>query len=58
MTDAQRSTVTDYDELIGRLDLPTKVRLLTGAATFNLYDEESMGSANCGSPTVRPEYGD
>ena len=43
MTDAQRSTVTDYDELIGRLDLPTKVRLLTGAATFTLAPEESIG---------------
>jgi beta-glucosidase len=43
MTDAQPSTVTDYDELIGRLDLPAKVRLLTGAATFNLYAEEIIG---------------
>jgi beta-glucosidase len=37
------STNIDYDELIGRLDLPTKVRLLTGAATFNLFAEESIG---------------
>ncbi len=37
------STDTNYDELIGRLDLATKVRLLTGAATFNLYAEESIG---------------
>ena len=37
------STNVDYDDLIGRLDLPTKVRLLTGAATFNLYAEESIG---------------
>ena len=37
------SADVDYDELIGRLDLPTKIRLLTGAATFNLYAEESIG---------------
>jgi beta-glucosidase len=43
MTDVEPSAVTDYDELIGRLDLSTKVRLLTGAATFNLYAEESIG---------------
>jgi beta-glucosidase-like glycosyl hydrolase len=43
MTDVEPSAVIDYDELIGRLDLSTKVRLLTGAATFNLYAEESIG---------------
>ena len=33
----------DYDELITRLDLPTKVKLLTGATTFTLHPEPSIG---------------
>src|SRR5690349_18526436 len=32
-----------YDRLIGRLDLPTKVRLLTGASFFGFVGDESIG---------------
>jgi beta-glucosidase len=35
--------VHEYDALIGRLDLPTKVRLLTGATSFTLAPEDSIG---------------
>ncbi|GAA2738278.1 glycoside hydrolase family 3 C-terminal domain-containing protein [Pedococcus aerophilus] len=34
-----------YLELVGRLDLATKVRLLTGATSFTLHGEESIGLA-------------
>ena len=34
-----------YDELIARLDLSTKVRLLTGATTFTLHPEPTIGLA-------------
>src|SRR3954468_12841979 len=37
--------MTDYDVLIGKLDLPTKVRLLTGATTFTLAPEPEVGLA-------------
>src|SRR3954462_667841 len=33
----------EYDALIDRLDLPTKVRLLTGATAFTLAPEEAIG---------------
>jgi len=35
--------MTDYEVLLKSLDLPTKVRLLTGATTFTLAPEESIG---------------
>ncbi|WP_448623606.1 glycoside hydrolase family 3 C-terminal domain-containing protein [Geodermatophilus sp. URMC 64] len=34
-----------YDDLIAKLDLPAKVRLLTGASFFSLTGEESIGLA-------------
>src|SRR3954466_9763906 len=37
--------MTDYDVLIGKLDLPTKVRLLTGASAFTLAPEPEIGLA-------------
>lgn len=37
------STQTDVHALIGTLDLPTKVRLLTGATAFTLAPDESIG---------------
>ncbi|MBA2767830.1 MAG: glycoside hydrolase family 3 protein [Sporichthyaceae bacterium] len=37
------TTPGDYSELIGALDLPTKVKLLTGATAFTLAPEESIG---------------
>jgi beta-glucosidase len=33
----------DYEVQIARLDLPTKVRLLTGASMFSLSPEPSIG---------------
>jgi beta-glucosidase len=46
MTTVQDATVTtDYDELIGKLDLRRKVALLTGATMFTLAPEESIGLA-------------
>jgi beta-glucosidase len=36
---------TDYAELVSRLDLATKIRLLTGATSFTLHGEESTGLA-------------
>ena len=33
----------EYDDLIGKLGLEAKVRLLTGASFFTLYGEESIG---------------
>src|SRR3954447_23867171 len=42
-TTAQPGTASDYQDLIDRLDLPTKVRLLTGATMFTLFPEESIG---------------
>ena len=37
--------MTDYDVLIGKLDLPAKVRLLTGASAFTLAPEPEIGLA-------------
>src|SRR5689334_5641055 len=37
--------MTDYDTLIGKLDLPAKVRLLTGASAFTLAPEPEIGLA-------------
>ena len=37
--------MSDHDVLIGKLDLPTKVRLLTGATTFTLAPEPEIGLA-------------
>jgi beta-glucosidase len=37
------TSVRDLDALIATLDLPTKVRLLTGASAFTLPPEESIG---------------
>src|SRR6187551_26813 len=36
-------TSTDYGALVARLDLSTKVRLLTGATTFTMPAEPSIG---------------
>jgi beta-glucosidase len=38
-------TRTDLPALVSRLDLSTKVRLLTGATSFTLHGEESIGLA-------------
>src|SRR3712207_3584262 len=38
-----QTTSTDYSELIERLDLQTKVKLLTGASAFTLWPEPSIG---------------
>src|SRR4051812_47905080 len=37
--------MTDYDALIGKLDLAAKVRLLTGASAFTLAPEPEIGLA-------------
>src|ERR671928_2236173 len=37
--------MTDYDVLISKLDLPAKVRLLTGASAFTLAPEPEIGLA-------------
>src|ERR1700752_3159597 len=39
------SGASDYQELVTRLDLSTKVKLLTGAATFTLHPEPAIGLA-------------
>src|SRR3954465_9168254 len=36
-------SASDLDTLIGRLDLPSKVRLLTGASAFTLAPEPAIG---------------
>lgn len=38
-------TSTDFSALVASLDLPTKVRLLTGATSFTLHGEDSIGLA-------------
>src|SRR5215204_5893316 len=43
--DGVTSTPQGPDDLIARLDLPAKVRLLTGATAFTLPPEESIGLA-------------
>src|SRR3954464_3809400 len=42
-TTAPEGAATDYQDLLDRLDLPTKVRLLTGATAFTLAPEETIG---------------
>src|SRR3954452_18429043 len=42
-TTASGGATTDYQDLLDRLDLPTKVRLLTGATAFTLAPEEAIG---------------
>jgi beta-glucosidase len=42
-TGAMTSTADDVGGLVARLDLPTKVRLLTGATAFTLHGEPSIG---------------
>src|SRR4051794_7650700 len=42
-TTASGGATTDYQDLLDRLDLPTKVRLLTGATAFTLVPEEAIG---------------
>src|SRR5579859_7112769 len=37
------TTSIDYEVQIARLDLPAKVRLLTGASMFTLWPEPSVG---------------
>ena len=44
MTERDEAAIEDrIDQAIGRLDLPTKVRLLTGASMFALHGEPSIG---------------
>jgi beta-glucosidase len=38
-------SATDFAALVSRLDLSTKVRLLTGATSFTLHQEDSIGLA-------------
>lgn len=38
-------TTTDFPALVARLDLETKVRLLTGATSFTLHGEDAIGLA-------------
>lgn len=38
-------TTTDFSPLVARLDLETKVRLLTGATSFTLHGDDSIGLA-------------
>ncbi|WP_226346657.1 glycoside hydrolase family 3 protein [Agilicoccus flavus] len=45
MTSAPPAHQPDLDSLVGRLDLDTKVRLLTGASMFTLHGEPSIGLA-------------
>jgi beta-glucosidase len=42
---ADRFDQTDFADLVSRLDLATKVRLLTGATSFTLHGEEAIGLA-------------
>ena len=42
---ADDTATKDYSDLIGRLDLRQKVRLLTGATSFTLAPEPSIGLA-------------
>src|SRR3954465_11260494 len=42
---ADETAAKDYGDLLGKLDLPTKVRLLTGAAAFTLHPVEAIGLA-------------
>src|SRR3954454_22929816 len=42
-TTASGGATTDYQDLLDRLDLPTKVRLLPGATAFTLAPEETIG---------------
>src|SRR3954449_8922168 len=42
-TTASGGATTDYQDLLDRLDLPAKVRLLTGASAFTLAPDESIG---------------
>jgi beta-glucosidase len=44
-TDHDTGHDTRYDSLVGTLDLPTKVKLLTGASAFTLHPEPSIGLA-------------
>ncbi len=44
-TDNETHKDTDHGALIGKLDLPSKVRLLTGASAFTLHPEPSIGLA-------------
>src|SRR6476659_9539458 len=37
--------MADLDDLLGRLDLPAKVRLLTGASFFGLHGDDHLGLA-------------
>jgi beta-glucosidase len=43
MTSVDDTATRDYDELISRLDLRQKVKLLTGATAFTLMPVESIG---------------
>ena len=51
-----RRASTDYAELIGGLDLASKVRLLTGRTMFTLWPEDSIGLGECACPTVPRAY--
>ena len=47
-------TPTHYGSLVAALDLPTKVRLLTGATTFTCRPSRPSDSVSCACPTVPP----
>ena len=38
------TTMTHHDDLLGKLDLPAKVRLLTGASFFGLHGDPDVGA--------------
>ena len=47
--------MTTLVDLVSRLDLPAKVRLLTGASSFTLRaGARDRPGASCGCPTGRP----
>ena len=42
---SEHTTTNPYAALLARLDLRTKVRLLTGETAFTLWGEDSIGLA-------------
>ena len=42
---ADETAAKDYGDLLDKLDLPTNVRLLTGAAAVTLHPVEAIGLA-------------
>ncbi len=58
MTTVDHDPSGRYAGLIARLDLPAKVRLLTGETAFTLPGRTGSGSCRWPSPTGRPGCGD